>query len=163
MRVTEVTDVKDDAQPSHRAPVLWPWVLVVTAWTIAGLSVLTNQSYLINHHYLLEESHLPVLVALLVFLACRQVMTVGMMLPSSMPMVYMIVHAGRQQRRPHAVPGAFLAGYAVVWTAFALVAFLGDTQIHWLPPHRVWLLTQSWAIGRATPPIPRGFQFRPSH
>jgi hypothetical protein len=45
MRVTEVTDVKDDAQQRHRAPVLWPWILVVAAWTIAGLSVLTNQSY----------------------------------------------------------------------------------------------------------------------
>lgn len=54
--------------------------------------------------------HLPVLVALVVFLACWQVMTVGMMLPSSMPMVYMIVHAGRKQRHPYAVPGAFLAG-----------------------------------------------------
>ena len=86
--------MKDDAQPRHRAPVLWPWVLVVAAWALAGLSVLTNQNYLINHHYLLEESHLPVLVALVVFLACWQVMTVGMMLPSSMPMVYMIVHAG---------------------------------------------------------------------
>src|SRR5207253_6213136 len=122
MRVTEVTDVKDDAQPSHRAPVLLPWVLVVAAWTIAGLSVLTNQNALIDHHYLLEQSHLPVLVALVVFLACWQVMTVAMMLPSSMPMVSMIVHAGRQQRRPQAVPAAFLAGYALVWTAFALIA-----------------------------------------
>ena len=49
MRVTEVTDVKDDAQTRRWAPVLWPWVLVVAAWTIAGLSVLTNQSSLINH------------------------------------------------------------------------------------------------------------------
>jgi len=161
MRVTEVTDVKDDAQPRHRAPVLWPWVLVVAAWTIAGLSVLTNQSYLINHHYLLEESHLPVLVALVVFLACWQVMTVGMMLPSSMPMVYMIVHAGRQQRRPHAVPGAFLAGYAVVWTAFALFAFLGDTQIHWLVHHWFWLATHTWVIGATTFAVAGVFQFSP--
>src|SRR5713101_8306203 len=126
MRVTEVTDVKDAAQPRHRAPVLWPWVLVVAAWTIAGLSVLTNQSYLINHHYLLEASHLPVLVALVVFLACWQVMTVGMMLPSSMPMVYMIVHAARRQKHTWAIQAAFLAGYALVWTAFAVAAFLGD-------------------------------------
>ena len=139
MRVTQVTGVKDEAHLRRRAPVLWPWALVVAAWMIAGLAVLTNQSYLINHHYLLEESHLPVLVALVVFLACWQVMTVGMMLPSSMPMVYMIVHAGRQQRRPHAVPGAFLAGYALVWTAFASVTFLGDTQILWLA-HPAWLL-----------------------
>src|SRR6266849_1022245 len=113
MRVTEVTDVKDDAQPRHRAPVLWPWVLVVAAWTIAGLSALTNQSYLINHHYLLEVSHLPVLVALVVFLACWQVMTVGMMLPSSMPMFSMIVHASRRQKHTWAIQAAFLAGYAL--------------------------------------------------
>ena len=110
MRVTQVADVKDDARPRRRTPVLWPWALVIAAWTLAGLSVLTNQSYLINHHYLLEQSHLPVLVALVVFLACWQVMTVGMMLPSSMPMVYMIVHAGRQQKRPHADTGSVPGG-----------------------------------------------------
>ena len=161
MHVTQVTEVKESTQTRRRAPVLWPWVLVIAAWTIAGLSVLTNQSYLINHHYLLEVSHLPVLLALLVFLACWQVMTVGMMLPSSMPVVYMIVHAGRQQRRPYAVPGAFLAAYAVVWTAFALVAFLGDTQIHWLFHHWFWLYMHSWVIGATTFAIAGLYQFSP--
>ena len=145
MRVTNVAEVQDNAAPHRRAPILWPWVLVAAAWTLAGLAVLTNQSYLINHHYLLEESHLPVLVALVVFLACWQVMTVGMMLPSSMPMVYMIVHAGRRQRRPYAVAGVFLAGYAVVWTSFAVVAFLADTQIHWLAHH--WALARHEFLG----------------
>ena len=161
MRVTQVTHVKDDAQPRRRAPVLWPWVLVVAAWTLAGFAVFTNQSYLINHHYLLEESHLPTLVALVVFLACWQVMTAGMMLPSSMPMVYMIVHAGRQQRRPVAISGAFLAGYVVVWTAFALVAFLGDIQIHWLVQHWFWLNTHTWVIGATTFAVAGVFQFSP--
>jgi predicted metal-binding membrane protein len=161
MRVTQVTEVRNDVQPRRRAPVLWPWALVVAAWTLAGLSVLTNQSELINHHYLLEESHLPVLVALVVFLACWQVMTVGMMLPSSMPMIYMIVHAGRQQKRPFAVPGAFLAAYAVVWTAFALVAFLGDTRIHWLVHHWSWLDTHTWVIGATTFAVAGAFQFSP--
>jgi len=64
MRVTEVTDVKDDTQPRHWAPVLWPYVLVMASWTLALVATLTNQSYLINHHYLLEQSHLPLLVAL---------------------------------------------------------------------------------------------------
>jgi predicted metal-binding membrane protein len=141
--------------------VIWPWLLVGAAWTLAGLAVLTNQRSLINHHYLLEESHLPVLVALLVFLAGWQVMTVGMMLPSSMPMVSMIVHAGRQQRRAQAVPAAFLAGYAVVWTAFALVAFVGDTQIHWLVHHWIWLDTHSWVIGATTCAVAGVFQFSP--
>ena|SRR2546426_305027 len=135
MRVTQVTGVKDDAHLRRRAPVLWPWVLVIAAWAVAGLAVLTNQSYLINHHYLLEQSHLPLLVALLVFLACWQIMTAGMMLPSSMPMVYMIVHAGRQQRRPHAVPGAFLAAYAVVWTRSEERRVGKECRSRWSPYH----------------------------
>ena len=83
------------------------------------------------------------------------------MLPSSMPTVSMIAHAGRQQRRPYAVPGAFLAGYAVVWTAFALVAFLGDTQIHWLVHHWFWLDTHTWIIGATTFAVAGVFQFSP--
>jgi predicted metal-binding membrane protein len=161
MRVTHAAEVKANVHPRSRAPLLWPWVLIAAAWTLAGLAVLTNQSYLINHHYLLEESHLPVLVALVVFLACWQVMTVGMMLPSSMPMVYMIVHAGRRQRRPYLVAGVFLAGYAVVWTAFALVAFLADTRIHWLTHHWIWLGGNSWVIGATTFAVAGVFQFSP--
>src|SRR6266487_5743663 len=161
----ELTD-GNNRQPARsvarrRAPVIWPWLLVGAAWTLAGLAVLTNQRSLIDHHYLLEESDLPVLVALVVFLAGWQVMTVGMMLPSSMPMVSMIVHAGRQQRRALAVPAAFLAGYAVVWTAFALVAFVGDTQIHWLVHHWFWLDTHSWVIGATTFAVAGVFQFTP--
>src|ERR1051326_7368869 len=87
MRSMELADGNDrqSARPTRRrrAPVIWPWLLVGAAWTLTGLAVLTNQNSLINHHYLLEESHLPVLVALVVFLVGWQVMTVGMMLPSS--------------------------------------------------------------------------------
>src|SRR5712692_4563505 len=161
MRVTQVTDVKDSARARHRASVLWPYVLVIAAWTVALLATLTNQNYRINHHYLLEQSHLPVLVALVVFLACWQVMTVGMMLPSSMPMVYMMVHASRRQKHTWAIQAAFLAGYALVWTAFAVAAFLGDTQVHRLVHSWFWLYTHSWLIGAATFALAGGFQFNP--
>ncbi|HEY6411482.1 MAG TPA: DUF2182 domain-containing protein [Ktedonobacteraceae bacterium] len=161
MRVTEVTAVKDDAQPRRRAPVLWPWVLVIAAWTLALLAALTNQSYLINHHYLLAESHLPWLAAFVVFLACWQVMTVAMMLPSSMPVVYMMIHASRRQHHKRTVQAAFLAGYALVWTTFALVAFLSDTMIHWLVDHWFWLYTHPWLIGATTFAVAGVFQFSP--
>ncbi len=165
MCAMELTDVNDQ-QPARpvlrrRASVIWPWLVVVAAWTLAGLSVLTNQSSLINHHYLLEQSHLPVLVALVVFLACWQVMTAGMMLPSSMPMMYMMVHASRRQGRPRATQLAFLAGYAVVWTGFAAAAFLGDTLIHQLVHRWLWLYLHPWVIGAATLALAGGFQFSP--
>src|SRR5215472_11527213 len=165
METTHVADGEGQKRPPspspHRAPVLWPWMMVIVAWTVALLAVLTSQTSLIDHHYLLEQSHLPVLAALVVFLACWQVMTVGMMLPSSMPMVYMMIHASRHQHHTRTVQGAFLAGYAVVWTVFALVAFLGDTQIHWLVHHWFWLDTHTWVIGATTFAVAGLFQFSP--
>src|SRR5215469_16698005 len=108
--VSEVESQKGTPSPApHRAPVLWPQMLVLVAWMVALVAALTKQNALIDHHYLLKQSHLPLLVALVVFLACWQVMTVGMMLPSSMPMIYMMVHAGRKQGRPRTIPLAFLA------------------------------------------------------
>src|SRR5438046_517628 len=144
---------------SHQAPVLWPWLLVIVAWTVALVAALTNQNSLIDHYYLLEESHLSPLLALVVFLACWQVMTVAMMLPSSMPLVSMLVHASRQQPHPRAVQAAFLAGYALVWTAFALGAFVGDIQIRWLVHYGFWFCTIPWAVGCATVVFHGGFKF----
>src|SRR6266581_1658209 len=45
-----------------------PWAMIIAAWTLDLLAVITNQTYLINHHYLLEESYLPTFTALVVFL-----------------------------------------------------------------------------------------------
>jgi predicted metal-binding membrane protein len=160
MRAMKLTDQKD-ARPSSRsqAPVIWPWVLVIVAWTVALLATLTKQTFLINHTYLLTQSHLPWIVALVVFLASWQVMTVAMMLPSSMPLVYIMVHASRQQRHPWAIQAAFLAGYAVIWTAFAFMAFMADTFLHWLVSNWFWLYMHSWLIGATTFAIAGGFQF----
>ena len=151
------------ARPSSRsrAPVIWPWLLIIAAWTVALLASLTKQNSLINHNYLLTQSHLPWIVALVVFLACWQVMTVAMMLPSSMPLVYMMVYASRRQRHPWATQAAFLAGYAGIWTAFALMAFMTDSLLHWLVSNWFWLYLHSWLIGAATFAIAGGIQFSP--
>src|SRR5258708_13622784 len=84
-----------------------------------------------------------------------------MMPPSSKPMVNLVVYAGRRQERPVAVPLAFLAGYAVIWTGFATGAFLGDTLIHRLVPLWPWLAFHSWLIGALTFFIAGLFHFSP--
>lgn len=161
MKLNDIEDQQRAQSASRRAPVVWPWFAVIAAWTLGLVATLTNQTVLIDHHYLLQQSHLPWLVALLLFLACWQVMTIGMMLPSSMPMMYMMVHAGRRQGHPRAIPLAFLAGYAVIWTAFALAAFLMDTQIHRLVNSWFWLYLHPWLIGAATFALAGAFQFSP--
>jgi hypothetical protein len=103
MGAVELTDRSEQhpARPAarRRALVIWPWLLVGAAWTLALVAVLTDQSPLINHHSLLEQSHLPLLVAFVVLLAGFQIMTMGMMLPSSMPTLALLVHASRRQGR----------------------------------------------------------------
>src|SRR5438105_13031462 len=127
LHLTDSHKTRERTQRLRRAIVLWPWLLVAAAWAVLVLAVLSHQSFLLDHHYLLQASGLPWLAALEVFLLCWQIMTVAMMLPSSMPMVQMVVYAGRRQARPVKVPLAFLAGYAVIWTAFAAGGLLGGT------------------------------------
>src|SRR5690242_6319859 len=98
--ITDSTEAKAQTQQARRLPLLWPWLLVGAAWTTAGLSILFHQIQPLDHHYLLEESHLPWVAALVLFLAGWQVMTVAMMLPSSLPMVSMMVYTSRKQPRP---------------------------------------------------------------
>lgn len=161
MSATHVTDRPASTSTRRRTPIRWPWLLVGAAWGVALLATLTHQRYLIDHHYLINASGLPWLAAALVFLVCWQVMTVAMMLPSSMPMVYMMAYASRKQGRPRAALAAFLGGYAAIWTTFALMAFIGDTAIHRLVDVWPWLAIHSYVIGAATFAGAGAFQFSP--
>ena len=151
----------NNRQPARRALVLWPWFLVIAAWVITLLAIIGNQVYLMDHHYLIEESHLHWLAILAIFLIGWQVMVIAMMLPSSMPVLYMLTHASRQQRHSRLIQAVFLLGYAAIWTAFALVAFLGDTQIHHLVHRWPWLHEHPGFIGAATLALAGSFQFSP--
>jgi predicted metal-binding membrane protein len=142
-----------------RAPVLWPWILVIAAWTVALLAVLTKHTYLLNHSYLLTQSHFVWIVALGVFLAGFQVMIFDMMVPSSMPLFYIVAYTSRRQQRPWMMQGAFLLGYALIWTAFALGAFVADTCVHWLVSQWFWLYLHSWLISATIFALAGGFQF----
>jgi predicted metal-binding membrane protein len=144
-----------------RAPVHWPWLLVTAAWLLLLLATLTNQRYLIDHHWLMDQSGLPWLIAALIFLACWQVMTVAMMLPSSMPMVYLVTYATRKRQHRYTQLAAFVVGYLVVWTGFALLALVVDTGVHWLEDSWLWLATYPWFIGAITFAIAGIFQFSP--
>ncbi|HEX6481155.1 MAG TPA: DUF2182 domain-containing protein [Ktedonobacteraceae bacterium] len=163
MPVLHLTDpqAREQTRRPHRALVLWPWLLVAVAWAVLILATLAHQTFLLDHHYLLQASGLSWLAALEVFLLCWQVMTVAMMLPSSMPMVKLVVYAGRRQGRPVAVPLAFLSSYAVIWTGFAAGAFLLDTGVHGLVALWPWLAAHSWLIGAMTFFLAGLFQFSP--
>jgi len=73
-------------------------------------------------------------------------MTVAMMLPSSILLIYMIVDASQCQQHPRATQAAFLGGYVFIWTLFAIAAFIGDTILLVIAPVKVVLLYQTAII-----------------
>ena len=161
MSTANISDRPANMRVRRRAPVRWPWVVIALAWGVALLATLLHERFLIDHHWLIEESGLPWMLAAAVFLASWQVMTLAMMLPSSIPMVNMMTYAARKQPRSRMIITVFLAGYAVIWTAFALVAFTGDTVIHRLVDSSPWLASHAYLIGATTFAVAGIFQFTP--
>lgn len=158
---TNQATLSEPADPQRHLLAFWPWALVLVAWAMILLATWAHQSYLFNHDYLIQESGLPWIAALIFFLICWQVMIAAMMLPSSLPLLFRLMRAWQTQQRLHTNILALLAGYTLVWTAFALAAFVGDTGIHLLVNHWSWLALHPWLIGAATFAVAGIFQFSP--
>ena len=137
---------------------LWPWGLVIGAWGI--LLIATSRSHLsiLDHDYLLRESHLPWVLALAIFLVSWQLMTAAMMFPSTLLMLPAILPLDHQKKQVWEKQVGFIIAYTSAWMVFALLAFLGDTLIHFLVSRWFWLYTHSWLIGTTTLGVAGVFQ-----
>ena len=139
----------------------WPYLLVAAGWGIAVAAAASSQDWVLNHHILIEGGRLPLLVAALVFLLAWQLMTVAMMLPSSMSMLGLFRQANQANHGGAGATAAFLAGYALTWTWFGVIAFAGDILVHQLIHHWSWLAWHPWMIAGTTLLMAGGFQFTP--
>jgi predicted metal-binding membrane protein len=81
------------------------------------------------------------------------------MLPSSVPMARHYTGVVRRQGLGRRAFYVFLAGYALVWTVFGALAFLGDLNLHRLVDGTPWLGAHPWLIAGATLAVAGGFQF----
>jgi predicted metal-binding membrane protein len=131
---------------------------IAFAWALAVAAELSGRGSAL-HHDALIEGKLPYWLALGVFLLAWQAMVAAMMVPSSLPMVRLYAAASADQPRPRAAMGAFLAGYALVWTAFGWVAFAGDTMVHATVDRTPWLQHHPWLIAGGTLALAGAFQF----
>jgi predicted metal-binding membrane protein len=100
-------------------------------------------------------------LAFALFLIAWQAMIVAMMLPSSLPLVrlFNVASAGAPERRRAMV--AFLSGYALIWTAFGAVAFVGDTLVHRLIEDSAGLRGHKWVIVAGLLGLAGAVQFTP--
>jgi predicted metal-binding membrane protein len=131
---------------------------IVAAWAVAVAAEVSGIAGSLHHDSLLEGG--PAFgPALLLFLASWQVMTAAMMLPSSLPLVRMFNAASAHVPGRRAAQGAFLGGYALVWSAFGALAFMGDAGVHAAVAASPWLAQHDWAIAPSVLLLAGAFQF----
>lgn len=133
-------------------------VAIAAAWALAIAAEATGNGARLHHDALVDQG-LPLWTTLALTLAAWQVMTAAMMLPSSLPLVRMFAHAAAAQPWPRRAMAAFLGGYALVWTGFAAVAFIGDLAVHRIIAGSPWLNAHEWAIGGLVLVLAGAFQF----
>jgi predicted metal-binding membrane protein len=153
--MTAIAPALHRARRGAPAPVL---VAVAAGWTLAIVAEVSGKAHALHHDSLIEHGP-PLWIALLLFLVAWQAMIAAMMLPSSLPLIRLFVAASRNQEHVGRVRGAFLGGYATVWTGFGAVAFLGDVGIHHTVDSVAWLAAHEWIIGGTTLAFAGAFQF----
>jgi predicted metal-binding membrane protein len=111
---------------------------IALAWTLAVIASRTGSAQGLHHDELLVGGP-PAWAAVGLFILSWQVMIAAMMLPSSLPLIAMFERAATAQSRPRAARLSFIGGYAIVWTAFGLLAFAGDAVLHNVVERVAWL------------------------
>jgi predicted metal-binding membrane protein len=110
-------------------PDLLLWLAAIAAaWIAAYWLEVSGTAHVLHHHTIFHSGQ--ILAGGLALLGAWQVMTAAMMLPGALPAVLRISRPPRQL--------AFIATYAIAWTGFALVAFVGDMGLH--------ALVHSWPL-----------------
>jgi predicted metal-binding membrane protein len=131
---------------------------IALAWAAAIGAEITGTAQLV-HHDALAHSDLPVIAALGIFVIAWQLMIVAMMLPSSLPLIRLFRVAATNQPSPGKATVGLLVGYAAVWTAFGVVAFLGDLGLHRLVHGWAWLEARPQVIAGSVLVLAGAFQF----
>jgi predicted metal-binding membrane protein len=131
---------------------------IVLAWTVAVAAQAGGVAAAVHHDTLLENGP-PLALALVAFLLSWQVMIAAMMLPSSLPLVRLFAAASASQPRAGAAMAGFLAGYALVWSAFGMLALLLDLGLHRSIHSIGWLHDHQWLIGGSVLALAGAFQF----
>lgn len=115
------------------------------AWLLAVVAQATGNAALLHHHALIEGGP-PLWIATPIFLLAWQVMIAAMMLPASVPAIRVFNLGTVVASRPRRDLAAFLGSFAVVWTIFGLLAFMGDVVLHHIVDATPWLAARPWLI-----------------
>lgn len=152
-----MSGVISTAPPRHRLPRAVT-AAIAGAWALALAVETTGVGGGLRHDALIEQGP-PIWVALPVGLLVWQAMVAAMMLPSSLPLVRLFARASTGQPQPRQAMAAFLGGYALAWTIFGMMAFLGDLALHRTIEAVPVLHAHEWALDGMVLAVAGAFQF----
>lgn len=134
--------------------------LVGLAWFLLWLWGTSPYSRFLDHSHL-DGVYLADIYQLLLFVAGWTLMTVAMMLPTILPLLSMFYVVTRSKPNRGILIYLLLMGYLGAWTAFGIVAHLGDWLIHKTVDLSPWLQERSWLLGSVIILIAGVYQFTP--
>jgi predicted metal-binding membrane protein len=143
-----VIPIAASADAARRATIGVPravWAITGAAWAVSLYAAASGGAAALHHHELIEGRQ-PLWLVLPVFLVAWLVMVAAMMLPSSIPALRALAARPSTFRQPAIGFGRFILAYALVWSAFGLVALLGDMVIHEASHALPWLEDTPWLI-----------------
>ena len=135
-------------------------ILAAACWAILVVAELTGASAALHHHALIEGG-VPLMAAVPIFLVGWLVMAAAMMLPASLGVIQLVEGAASSVGWPRRARSTFLASFALVWTGFGTVAFLGDVGLHHVVDTTPWLAGRPWLIEAGILALAGGYQFVP--
>lgn len=138
--------------------------VIVAAWAYAAWAEVSGGAAELHHHRLFESVQtggLPLIAAVLITAGAWQLMTAAMMLPTSVPMIRIYATATRMAPSPRLSLTLFLLAYFLIWTAFAVVASIGDMGLHVLVDSWQWLGAHQSIIPGATLGLAATWQLTP--
>ena len=130
---------------------------IVAGWAATVAGSLAGWRHAMGHDHVIEGDG-SLWVGVLVFVVGWQVMVAAMMLPSSLPAIRWFQSLDGVAEVPGRRLGAFLAGYAGIWTAVGLGALAADVPLHGASHHVGWLAARPWTITVSALVIAGAFQ-----
>jgi predicted metal-binding membrane protein len=144
-----------------RDPAPFLWAVAGTAWAASLATVLLGGAKAGAHDWVIEHSTWPWSVRIVAFLGVWLVMIGAMMMPTTIPIARMFAAASARQPRPALARAAFYFAYVALWSAFALIALVGDTRVHWAVDHLHWLAAHTQVILASALLLAGTYEFSP--
>ncbi|MGZ5224618.1 MAG: DUF2182 domain-containing protein, partial [Burkholderiales bacterium] len=137
--------------------------LVAVAWFVLFMWERSPYGRYLTHGELAHVGHgagtETLLVQAALYVAGWTLMTAAMMLPTTLPLMYIFRRLTRVRQDSSQLMVLLIAGYVGVWLAFGVAAHVFDLGLHEAFHESAWLQHNAWVFGAGPLLVAGAFQF----